>query len=184
MTAAQKVALDKGRKKRHEETKARKTARKKEPKATKSRHQMLVDGELTVDELDDEELQRFRGRDINGEFVGRTKPLSPKLQAEIRQKLLSAMQTNIEGFLPRATALLARIAEDSDSDAARVKAIDLMLQRGAGKVPDVVRVGVEDPWDAVLADFLKAGTSDDPELAKARERLERMTQGLSDEEDL
>lgn len=169
-----------GRAKRHETLKER----KKKPKPAKSRHQMLLDGELTVDEMDDDELQRFRGRDINGEFVGPHKRLSPKMQGQIRQRLLDQMQRNIEGFLPRATEVLNQIMENSESDAARVKAIDILLQRGAGKVPETVRIGVEDPWDAVFADFLKSGLPDDPDLAQARERLERMTQGLTEEEDL
>lgn len=147
--------------------------RKKGPKATKSRHQMLLDGELKVSELDAEELKHFRGRDIDGEFKGRIRPIPTKLAAQIRQRLLNQMQANIEGFLPRAVAILEDIAETSEQDSARVKAVDLILQRGAGKVPDVVRVGAEDPWDVILGDVLRDG-------ALGSEEMERLKSGLAD----
>jgi len=134
---------------------------------------MLLDGELKVDELDDQELSRFRGRDIDGEFKGRIRPLPAKLHAQIRQRLLNTMQTNIEGFLPRAVEILNDIAESSEQDSARVKAVDLLLQRGAGKVPDVVRVGAEDPWDVILGDVLKDG-------ALESEEFQRLKDGLAD----
>lgn len=132
---------------------------------------MLLDGELAVEDLDDEELKRFRGRDIDGEFKGRLRPLPVKLHAQIRQHLLNTMQKNIEGFLPRAIAILEDIAEGSDQDSARVKAVDLLLQRGAGKVPDVVRVGAEDPWDVILGDIVKEGGLESEEFQKLRDGL-------------
>lgn len=169
-TEAQKRAMAKGRATRAAQQAARK---KKGPKATKSRHQMLLEGELRVADLDEEELKHFRGRDVDGEFKGRIRPIPQKLAAQIRQRLLNKMQANIEGFLPRATELLEEIAESSDQDSARVKAIDLILQRGAGKVPDVVRVGAEDPWDAILGDIFREGALDS-------EEFQRLKQGLDD----
>lgn len=129
--------------------------RKKGPKATKSRHQMLLDGELGVDELDDQELENFRGRDIDGEFKGRIRPIPASIRNKIRQRLINKMQAGFESFLPRAQALLEEIAESSEQDSARVKAIDLLLQRGAGKVPDRMVLVDEDPWDTILNDVLQ-----------------------------
>jgi hypothetical protein len=142
------------------------------PEATKSRHQMLLEGELSVDDLDEEELKHFRGRDIDGEFKGRIRPIPAKLAGQIRQRLLNKMQANIEGFLPRAVAILEDIAESSDQDSARVKAVDLLLQRGAGKVPDVVRVGAEDPWDIILGDVLRDGALESEEFTRLKTGLE------------
>jgi hypothetical protein len=132
---------------------------------------MLLDGELTVADLDEEELKRFRGRDVDGEFKGQIKPIPVKLNAQIRQRLLGMMQASIEGFLPRAVSILEDIAEGSEQDSARVKAIDLILQRGAGKVPDVVRVGTEDPWDAILGDVLRDGALDSEEMTRLKDGL-------------
>ena len=132
---------------------------------------MLLDGELTVAELDDDELSRFRGRDVDGEFKGRIRPLPAKLHAQIRQRLLNTMQANIEGFLPRAVEILNDIAESSEQDSARVKAVDLILQRGAGKVPDVVRVGAEDPWDAILGEIVKDGALESEEYVRLKDGL-------------
>ena len=167
-TPAQKAALARGRAKR-EATKKRANS----PKPEKSRHTMLLDGEIAVADLDEEELKHFRGRDIDGEFKGRIRPIPPRIAAQIRQRLLNKMQANIEGFLPRAVAILQDIAEDSEQDSARVNAINLILQRGAGKVPDVVRVGPEDPWDAILGDIIRDGSLDS-------EEMERLKTGLSD----
>lgn len=169
-TEAQKKAMAAGRAARQKKI-AEQNARKKEPRATKSRHQMLVEGELAVADLDDEELKRFRGRDIDGEFKGRIRPLPPKIHAQIRQRLLGKMQSAVEGFLPRAVEILEDIAESSEQDSARVKAVDLLLQRGAGKVPDVVRVGAEDPWDVILGDIVKDGALESEEFTRLREGL-------------
>ena len=166
---AQKKAMAAGR-----ATRAKKIAeRKNGPRATKSRHQMLIEGELPVADLDEEELKHFRGRDIDGEFKGRIKPIPKRIHQQIRQRLLNKMQANIEGFLPRATEILSDIAESSEQDSARVKAIDLILQRGAGKVPDVVRIGAEDPWDAILGDIVR-------EDGLESEEFTRLKEGLSD----
>lgn len=150
-TDAQKAAMAKGRATRA----AALAERKKGPKATKSRHQMLLDGELGVDELDDQELENFRGRDIDGEFKGRIRPIPASIRNKIRQRLINKMQAGFESFLPRAQALLEEIAESSEQDSARVKAIDLLLQRGAGKVPDRMVLVDEDPWDTILNDVLQ-----------------------------
>lgn len=170
VTPARKAALDKGRATRN----AKLAERKKGPRATKSRHQMLLDGELTVEQLDEDELKRFRGRDVDGEFKGRTRPLPARLHSQIRQRLLNIMQQNIEGFLPRAVAILEDIAEGSEQDNARVKAVDLLLQRGAGKVPDVVRVGAEDPWDAILSDVLSGDGIESDEFNRLKEGLSKL----------
>lgn len=143
---------------------------------------MLLDGELSVAELDSDELQHFRGRDVDGEFKGRIRPIPTKLAAQIRQRLLNQMQGAIEGFLPRAIAILEDIAESSEQDTARVKAVDLILQRGAGKVPDIVRVGAEDPWDAILGDVLKDGALDSDEFVRLKAGLEDLA-GRGDGDD-
>ena len=168
-TDAQKAAMAKGRAKRASEI----AARGKGPKATKSRHQMLLDGELEVADLDEQELENFRGRDIDGEFKGRIRPIPAAIRNKIRQRLINKMQAGFEAFLPRAQALLEEIAESSEQDSARVKAIDLLLQRGAGKVPDVVRVGAEDPWDVILNDVLQND-------GLASEEYNRLKSGLAD----
>lgn len=173
---AQNAALARGRAKGAEITRAR-AARSRERKAKepnkKSRHQMLVDGELSVDELDDIELQKFRGRDVDGEFKGRIAPLSAKIREAIRQRLMQQMQQGFESFLPRAQAILEEIAESGENESARVKATDILLQRGAGKVPDVVKVGAIDPWAQVLEEAMKQG--EDEMAEAARERLGAMT---------
>lgn len=143
---------------------------------------MLLDGELAVSDLDDQELSRFRGRDIDGEFKGRLRPLPVKLHAAIRQRLLNTMQANIEGFLPRAVEILNDIAESSEQDSARVKAVDLLLQRGAGKVPDVVRVGAEDPWDVILGDVLRDDALDSEEFKRLKEGLTDLAARGGDDE--
>lgn len=172
-TETQKAALDAGRAKRAAIRAARAEAKKSGDVPAKSRHQMLIDGELDVRELDEQELRRFRGRDIDGEFKGRTAPLPTQIHSKIRQRLLQTMQEGFEGFLPRAQAILEDIAEAGDTDSARVKAVDLLLQRGAGKVPDIVRVGAEDPWDAILSDVLREDGIESAEF-------NRLKQGLKD----
>lgn len=169
VTPARKAALNAGREKRNEAL----ANRKKDPNK-KSRHQMLLDGELTVAELDEDELRKFRGRDIDDEFKGRTAPLPARIHNQIRQRLLKIMQDGFESFLPRAQAILEDIAEAGESESARVKAIDILLQRGAGKVPDIVRVGAEDPWDAILSDVLTSDGLESGEFARLKEGMAKL----------
>ena len=185
-TDKQKAVLNAGRVKANASVRAkaaaRKAARASGNAPTKSRHQMLIDGELSVKELDSQELSKFRGRDIDGEFKGRTAPLPARIHSQIRQRLLQTMQEGFEGFLPRAQAILEDIAETSEQDSARVKAVDLLLQRGAGKVPDIVRVGAEDPWDAILSDVLREDGIESAEFKRLKDGLNELASRAPDED--
>lgn len=181
-TAAQKVAMAEGRAKRNIRIADAKARRASCKMPEKSRHQMLIDGELAVRDLDEQELSKFRGRDVDGEFKGRTAPLPVRIHSQIRQRLLSIMQESFEGFLPRAQAILEDIAENGGHDSARVKAVDLLLQRGAGKVPDIVRVGPEDPWDAILGDVLREDGIESAEFKRLKDGLSDLASRAPDEE--
>ena len=78
--------------------------------------------------------------------------------------------------------MLEKIAESSEQDSARVKAIDLLLQRGAGKVPDRMVLVDEDPWDTILNDVLQNGGLESEEYTRLKSGLEDLASRGEDPE--
>jgi hypothetical protein len=136
--AQQAKALAKGR--------ASREAKRKEGLATNrdtagERWAKLVKGEITVKDLDNEELKamRVRGRDgvIN---KGRTY-MPAALAHAFRAEFLSRITADIEDAAPDAVQVLKDIANDPEEPAAaRVKAATLILERALGRTPQEVHV--------------------------------------------
>ena len=176
-TAKGKSALDAGREKAHEATRARaasrRAARAANPDA-KSRHQMLMDGELSVRDLDREELKAGRGRDIDGELKGRVAPIPQRIVAKMHQEIFRLHGEIMRSALVDATDTLVELANSPEvKDEVRIKAAAILLERNVGKVPQDIRVGSIDPWEQILDDMLD-GKDHDVAIDRARERLGRM----------
>lgn len=136
----------------------------------KSRLQQLIDGEITVDDLDDEEIKRRRPRNLQGNFNGPGPKMLPRIllnsmDVEFRRRI----QSKLDEHADEAVAALRDVANNKQAQAqARVNAAAIMLDRAIGKVPDQlvqeVRVREFEDFEGILVDV-----SDD-ELAKRRER--------------
>lgn len=108
------------------------------PVAERSRLQMLVDGDLAVEDLDDEEINRMQLRNKNGDFRGRPPVWIPRemyaaIQAEMRKRFQSKMQELLPLAFKGHEELL-RSRHLAPGDAARMTAIKEVYERTIGKV--------------------------------------------------
>lgn len=110
------------------------------PPEPKSRYQMLIDGDLTVSDLDDEEVARGRTKDKNGNFSGRPPKGFPReLHDALHNEFIRRTNETFKPLVEVATQVLLDVALNRRAAApARVQAANILLERGAGKVKDQV----------------------------------------------
>lgn len=123
----------------------------------------FIRGEITVRDLDDQELQRGRFRSSDGRFRGgRPSYIPHEYHDEIVRRLLERGQERLrEGYID-AVEVIVGIAIDSTVDAAvRLRAANIVQERVAGKTPDRVEMSVEvRPWERVLKGIIKTPPPD------------------------
>lgn len=152
--------------------KGRETKRKKreaaiaagQPKAS-DRWAMLLDGRLTVQDLDDDEIDKMRVRGADGGFSGRRHAIPSHLAQQWKQEAIRRATEQFHNATPKAVKRLIEIANDEDTKTGdAIRALQLVLERGLGKVPDTVRIEGQTPWDAALRDALPVDRNlvDDP----------------------
>jgi hypothetical protein len=123
----------------------------------------LLSGELKVQDLDDEELARGYPRAEDGTFRGRPPMMIPRvMQDEMTRRLLSRGQEVLKQSYIKAMENLTNIASDPNVDAAtRARTSQYLVERLAGKTPEVIHVAAEDPveslFKSILADPLGKG---------------------------
>lgn len=117
-----------------------KANRPKKAEETKSRWRMLMDGDLTVQDLDDEEVRYGRCKDKNGNFSGRPPKEFPRhLHDALHNEFLRRTEETFKPLVETATNVLLDVALNRRAAApARVQAANILLERGAGKVSDKV----------------------------------------------
>lgn len=138
-----------------------------------TRYQEFVDGTLTIDDLDEEEIMRGQLRTIAGDFRGRPPAYVPQVFAkaiaerqrqmvymELGRKVLKALQTLDE--------VMSR-QHPQPGDNARVAAAKLVLEYNIGKVPDKVELKAEiSQWEKNIQDVIivhpKASSPDPKEI--------------------
>jgi hypothetical protein len=141
-------------------------ARRKSPEQRRNtgtipdRYAAFARGELTIDDLDEEEVMRgqFRGKD--GTFRGRPPKFIPReFATAIVRKQHELVATRIAGLVTQAFDTLADVMGKpfpQPGDAARVKAAQLVLERYLGRVPETVNIKSEQStWDKNKERFIK-----------------------------
>jgi hypothetical protein len=125
----------------------------------KTRMQMLIDGDISVDDLDDEEVMAGRVKDKNGKFTGRPRDLLPrKISDEMRRRWHALVQEQLNDQTELAILTLQDIMASRMAAApARVRAAEIILERNLGKVPDKIESQVvvrkfEDDIEGLLID--------------------------------
>jgi hypothetical protein len=133
------------------------------------RWQMVMDGRIKVDELDDEELRRGQLKDKNGHFSGATPKMVPRdiILAMQREGYRRHMEWVAEmvGDAQQAIRELTNSRKLMPGDATRLKAAEMILERYAGKVPDRVEMTTQEKkYERVLDDILVDVQEDDDEF--------------------
>lgn len=112
---------------------------------------MLLDGELTMQDLDDEELARRQCRTRDGDFSGRPPELNRKFQALFQSELLRRGEGEFAKFGKLAIKVVAKLAFSQYTDeAVRLRAANILIERVYGKVPEVIRAIVANKWDETV----------------------------------
>lgn len=113
-------------------------------------------GELTVDDLDEEELARGQFRDERGQFSGRPNKLIPReIQQEfIRRLLQHGDEIWRQGYNIAIRVHLEICADPNNSPSDRLKAAQYLIERVAGKTPDRIHIAAEDPVETLFRQIL------------------------------
>jgi hypothetical protein len=100
------------------------------------RYQDLIDGVISIEDLDDEEIMRGQLRNSDGTFRGPHPQAIPwSMHEALRNAMSKQMERKLAVALPQMVDSLIRIANNPRAGAeARVKAISLAMDRALGKV--------------------------------------------------
>lgn len=119
--------------------------KKKGPQVTRviatrdrNRLELLIAGDLKVEDLDDEEIQRMQLKNMNGDFRGRPPLWIPRSMAlEFRAEFNRRFQAELQAMVPealRAHKELLTSRHLAPGDAARMTAVKEVYDRAVGKV--------------------------------------------------
>jgi len=139
------------------------------------RYAQLLRGEISVEDLDDEEVARGQLRASDGTFRGRPpKAVPADLVQAMRREWLSRAEAKLrEALHEHGIGTFVELAKDPLVDAAvRLRAADLIVQRTMGKVPDKVVLAAEDPVESLFRQILADphGLAPAPHELSAEER--------------
>jgi hypothetical protein len=143
---------------------------KEETFRLQGRYAMFMRGEITVEDLDDEELALGRLKAIDGTFRGRPPKVVPgEMVAAMRREWLSRAEAKLrEALMSKGIGVLTELAGNPEIDpGVRLRAAEKIIERTMGKVPDRVQLAAEDPIETLFRNILN-----DPEgLAPAPREL-------------
>lgn len=142
-------------------------------------------GQLTwedfVETLDAEELASGRLKDKHGGFTGRPPSFIPRqFLMACQRELYTRFSTRVQANLEKATDELIRLAFSTEMEAKdRVKALQYLIERVVGKVPDKLEISAADPWEQIVSDIVSEVDAD--KAPKEPRYLQRRSSGPEEE---
>lgn len=124
----------------------------------RGRYAEFLNGKITVEDLDDEELAAGRLKAKDGTFRGRPPMVIPNelVQAMKREWLGRAQEKLQKALLEHGIGTMVELAKDPLVDpAVRLRASQMIVERTMGKVPDKIEVAAEDPVEALFRNILR-----------------------------
>lgn len=122
----------------------------------------IAEGILNLDDWDDEELIRGYRKNRQGHFGKAPRYITQEVQQEAFRRLVHRGDRKMREAYLETMDELVRLARDSSSEKVRLEAIKEIQNRLVGKVPERVHVGVDQPWEGILADSLVPISEVDP----------------------
>lgn len=120
------------------------------PRASE-RWAMLLDGRLTVSQLDDKEVEKMRVRGADGAFTGKGRAIPSHIAQAFRAEQVKRAEANIRKGLGIAVKEMQRIMLDPEAkDADKIKLIQMYLDRSLGKTPETIRIKADDKFGDLL----------------------------------
>lgn len=113
----------------------------------------LLSGQLTMADLDDEEIAHGRLRNSDGSFTGRRPVVPSSISQAMQQEYIRRIGDKFKHALPELIDALVDIAKDPEvAHRDRLAAIKMATERVMGKPTETVRVTGASPFDTMLAD--------------------------------
>jgi len=134
--------------------------------AVADRYQAFVAGELTVEDLDDDEIYRGQIRNKHGDFRGHPPKYVPREFAiAMQQEMAKRFSSQISALVPDAIAAIQRVMNKTHpqpGDGAVVTAAFKTLERFAGKVPETMNLKAEiTKWEKKVGEVIVDYEDDD-----------------------
>lgn len=134
-----------------------------------SRAQRLIQGYMDVSELTNEELARKTTMSSNGKFAGRRPNFPERILIAMEREYLRRFEDSMRALVAPALKTVEHIMKESDKDAVRLAASQMVFDRVIGKVPEKMQVDqtitahsvVENRIRNELAKVLSDGELDD-----------------------
>lgn len=123
----------------------------------KGRYAKFMNGLITVEDLDDEELAQGRLKAADGTFRGRPPSVIPaEMVQAMRREWMSRAEAKLrDALMSKGIGTLVELAGNEDIDpAVRLRAADKIIERTMGKVPDRVHFAAEDPVESLFRSIL------------------------------
>lgn len=138
----------------------------------RGRYAQLLQGTISVEDLDDEELAQGRLRSSDGTFRGRPPSVIPaELVNAMRRELHSRAENSLrQALMSSGIKTLTDLADNSPDDGVRLRAATAIIERTMGKVPDKVVLAAEDPVEALFKSILSDPFGLAPHEPSAEER--------------
>lgn len=115
------------------------------------RVQQLLDGEISVEELDDEELARGYPRAVDGTFRGAPSVVPRSIHDRMVRELFTRASRHLKENLTDAVKNMTEIANNKDLDPkVRLQASQWIVERIMGKSPDVQITVEEKRYEKLL----------------------------------
>ncbi len=122
------------------------------PTATE-RWAMLLSGQLTVKDLDDDEITKMALKGKGGVFGGRQRALPSHIIAAFEAERQVRWKRDIMAAVPTAVDALLDIINDAEHKD-RAKMAQWFVERAMGKTPDVVQVTTGNEFDRVASEAI------------------------------
>lgn len=121
------------------------------------RMQQFLNGEISVEDLDTEELQKGRFRDKNGAFTGRPPMLIPReFHEAVVRELIERGNTTLRDNLEASLEVITKMAMNPKTPAReRLAAAQYVVERTMGKIPEkqIVQAQVA-KWESQMEDIM------------------------------
>jgi hypothetical protein len=153
--AAGRANLAKGQAKRAESLRTKKEAQKRgDYVSAKDRWAMLLSGQLTMKDLNDEEIQRRQVADSLGVFT-RGRAVPSHLISQFDAEHLTRLKDGIRKGATRAETVLYDMLDDPDVEPKdRINIAKYLLDRYMGKTPETVHIKSDD-WAGVIGEAVE-----------------------------
>lgn len=134
-----------------------------------SRMFKLLSGEISIEDLDTEELARGQLRNKNGTFQGRPPLLIPRQFHEraMREIVMRGEEVFRKDFVD-AVKLMGNIVRDTEAkDETRMKAATYIIDRIMGKPKEQIEFTGEQPWKVLLEGIIVETPADESGVVDA-----------------